>query len=101
MEAPPRLTVELATNLEDDVLTAELYRGDELWAVVLPRRGALQVRVTAPQVGEGWDVPLDDVVAALLQAQRRLAGEVGNTAADVPWTSGTDGHREKVGADRG
>jgi hypothetical protein len=66
----------VASDQERDRVFAELYWDDEMWAELSDESGVYTLRVWGKNNGEPWKAPLDDVLAAIGEAKKRLGGDV-------------------------
>jgi len=76
---PPTLTIELASVPDRDDLVAELWQGTALIAEVRWEEQMLRVQLYPSEAGHPFDVPYEDLVAALLTAKARLRALVSDT----------------------
>lgn len=73
---PPTLTIELASVPDRDDLVAEIWLGTAQLAEVRQEEQALRVQLYPSENGRPFDLPLEDLVAALVMAKARLSALV-------------------------
>jgi hypothetical protein len=76
---PPTLTIELASVPDRDALVAEIWLGATLIAEVRREARVLLVQLYPSPTGLPFDVPYEELVAALMTAKARLCALVSDT----------------------
>lgn len=64
----------IASDVSRDVLTAEIWMGDDLFAIVLRDGGRYDVEIFASDSGQPWQLDLNTIFEAMSQAKRELGG---------------------------
>jgi hypothetical protein len=65
-------SINLASLPDRDSVVAEIWRGKYLLAELRREAGALRLQLYSGPQGDHWDVPHEEFVQALMQAQQRL-----------------------------
>lgn len=76
---PPTLTIELASVPDREDLLAEIWLGTALIAEVRRDEQMLRVQLYPSETGHPFDIPYEDLEAALVTAKARLRALVSDT----------------------
>ena len=69
-----RIELLIASSPERDFLTCEILQGGQVFAEVRIESSGLAIELRPKHDGSAWDVPFDDLLAALIESKVILSG---------------------------
>jgi hypothetical protein len=72
MISPSAFKVEIASVPDREEVVAEVWCGDELFAVLRQEAGGVAVQLYGPEDTKAWELRLPDLLAVLEQARGKL-----------------------------
>ena len=68
------MKVTIASDIDRDLLSAELAHGGEDWGYLYEQEGRLVLEIYPRQDGKPWVFSLDELLSTLAQAKLKLVG---------------------------